>query len=138
MLLPSSLDCAPRKHLRTASYIPVTTMLSPPSSSTTCPSPASSTFSTRRTLQSLLASNLASLSSTPKPIRALSPPPSLQPPPPKLGSPIVLTSGSRAQSKNKKAHTVLNAKVMKAHPVRAPPPPLRSNLKRRRSFSEYF
>lgn len=115
MLLPSSLDCAPRKHPRTASYKAATTMLSPPSS--TCQSPSSNMYSTCRALQSLLASNLPTLSPIPKIIRA----------PPHLGSPIVLTSGPRAQPRKTKSHTVQNAKITK--------PPPRSNLKRRRSFS---
>lgn len=119
MLLPSSLDCAPRKHPRTASYKAATTMLSPPSS--TCQSPSSNKYSTCRALQSLLASNLPTLSPSPKTIRA----------PPHLGSPIILTSGPRAQPKKTKSHTVQNAKITKAQP-RIPP---RSNLKRRRSFS---
>lgn len=120
MLLPSSLDCAPRKPPRTASYTPATTMLSPASS--TCLSPSSNMYSTCRALQSLLASNLPTPSSRPKTIRE----------PPHLGSPIVLTSGPRAQPKKTKLHTVPNAKVTKPQP-RTPP---RSNhLKRRRSFS---
>ncbi|CAF9929834.1 MAG: hypothetical protein ALECFALPRED_004461 [Alectoria fallacina] len=121
MLLPSSLDCAPRKHPRTASYIPATTMLSPPSS--TCQSPTSNRYSTCRALQSLLASNLPALSPSPKIIR----------PPPHLGSPIVLTSGPRAQPKKPKLHPVQNAKITKSQPRT---PPRSNNLKRRRSFSD--
>ncbi|CAD6563805.1 MAG: hypothetical protein ASARMPREDX12_000068 [Alectoria sarmentosa] len=121
MLLPSSLDCAPRKHPRTASYIPATTMLSPPSS--VCQSPTSNRYSTCRALQSLLASNLPALSPSPKIIRA----------PPHLGSPIVLTSGPRAQPKKPKPHPVQNAKIAKSQPRT---PPRSNNLKRRRSVSD--
>lgn len=124
MLIPSSLDCAPRKHPRTASYIPPTTMLSPPSS-TTCQSPGSNMYSTCRALQSLLASNLPALSPSPKIIRA----------PPHLGSPIVLTSAPRAQPKKQKSHTVHNAKITKPQPC-TPPRSNHNNLKRRRSFGD--
>ncbi|KAF6223614.1 hypothetical protein HO133_000457 [Letharia lupina] len=96
-------------------------MLSPTSS--TCQSPSSNRYSTCRALQSLLASNLpTALSSSPKIIRA----------PPHLGSPIVLKSGPRAQPKKAKSHTMPEAKITKSQP-RTPP---RSNLKRRRSFSD--
>ncbi|KAM0804723.1 hypothetical protein BDR22DRAFT_918561, partial [Usnea florida] len=121
MLLPSSLDCAPRKHPRTASYIPATTMLSP--SSSTCQSPNSTNmYSTCRALQTLLTSNLPTLTPSPKTIRA----------PPHLGSPIALTSAPRAAQpmKKTKSHAAQPAKATTSRPPRTPP---RSNLKRRRS-----
>ncbi|CAF9904568.1 hypothetical protein IMSHALPRED_000109 [Imshaugia aleurites] len=81
-------------------------------------------YSTCRALQSLLATNLPTLSpQSPKTIRA----------PPHLGSPIALTSGPRAQPKKPKSHTVQNAAITKPSQPRTPP---RRNLKRRRSFSD--
>ncbi|KAL9070298.1 MAG: hypothetical protein Q9161_004991 [Pseudevernia consocians] len=79
-------------------------------------------YSTCRALQSLLASNIPTLTPSPKIIRA----------PPHLGSPIVLTSGPRAQSKKTKSHTVQNAKITKSQPCTPP----RRNLKRRRSSTD--
>lgn len=83
-------------------------------------------YSTCRALQSLLTSNLATLSPSPKIIRA----------PPHLGSPIVLTSGPRAPPKKSKSHTLQNAKITKPQPHTPPRSNNNNHLKRRRSVGD--